>query len=248
MRAGPSLMPKREGHGFGGYLLPMLSFLLILEIKSRVPEGVAPYFLPLQVLIPGALFLRYALRGSFEELRGFRPRPGEIALDVAIGIAGAALWVAPFVLIDSVRPADPGAFDPQQFGGSLVWLALGIRAIGYAVVTPFVEELFVRSWLLRYIDVFDRRKDFRDVPIARFTWRSFIGVMVFFTFSHMPWEWPVMSAWSLATQLWFYHRKHIAPLILIHATTNLSIFLFAVLANDRMLDGQGNPISLWFFI
>ena len=241
-------MPKREGHGFGAYLLPLVSFLLILEIKGRLPDEVLPYVLPLQVVIPGAIFLHYALRGSFEELRSFRARPGEIALDVLIGIAGAVLWMAPFVLIDSVRQVDAGGFDPEQFGGSLVWLALGIRAIGYGVVTPFIEELFVRSWLLRYLEVFDRRKDFRDVPIAHFAWRSFIGVMIFFTFSHVPWEWPVMFAWALGTQLWFYHRKQVAALVIVHATTNLSIFFFCVLANNRLLDGQGNPISLWFFI
>ena len=48
-------------------------------------------------------------------------------------------------------------------------------------MTPFVEELFVRGWLARYADVFDRSDDFRDVPIGRYSLRSFATVVIFFT-------------------------------------------------------------------
>jgi CAAX prenyl protease-like protein len=241
-------MPRYEGHGWWPYLLPMVSFLLLVELGGRVPESVAPIFFALKVAVPLGLFLYYARGGSYPELRGFRPTAGGLALDVLVGLAGAAIWMAPFVLVDSIRPGSEDAFDPHQFGASLVAVTLTVRAIGYSLVTPFVEELFVRSWLLRYLDVFDRNEDFRDVPIARFRWRSFIGVLIYFVLSHVMWEWSVMFLWSLGTMLWFYHRKHIVPLVIVHAVTNFSIFAFAVLANDRFLDGAGNPISLWFFI
>ena len=127
----------------------------------------------------------------YPELRGYRPTLDGLALDVGIGLMGAALWVAPFLLVDSMRPDDPG-FDREQLGASWVGLVLALRAVGYAGVTPFVEELFVRSWLMRFIDVFDRRLDFRRVPIARFSWRSFLVVTVYFVLSHAPWEWGVM--------------------------------------------------------
>ncbi len=135
---------KRRGHGFWAYLVPLFSFLLILELKGRAPEAWTGIFFALQVAVPLGLFLRFALRGEYPELRGFRPDPG-LALDVLVGLAGAAIWVAPFVLVDAWRPDDTGAFDPQQLGSSRVGLALTLRAIGYAVVTPFVEELFMRS-------------------------------------------------------------------------------------------------------
>jgi len=57
-----------------------------------------------------------------------------------------------------------------------------------------------------------------------------------------------MFVWALGTMLWFYHRKHIVPLIVVHAVTNLAIFGFVVLFDGRLLDGAGEPISLWFFI
>ena len=125
---------------------------------------------------------------------------------------------------------------------------LALRAAGYAGVTPFVEELFVRSWLMRYVDVFDRRGDFRSVPIARFTWRSFLIVCLYFVLSHQQWEWGVMLAWTLLTMGWFYYRGHLAPLVLVHAVTNAAIFAFAVGFDGVFQDAEGRPIGLWFFL
>ena len=106
----------------------------------------------------------------------------------------------------------------------------------------------MRSWLLRYLEVFDRRRDFRDVPIAHFSWRSFGIVVAFFLASHVPREWWVMSVWAVGTMLWFYHRKHIVPLIVVHAVTNAAILAFAIWGDGRFVDASGQPISLWFFV
>jgi CAAX prenyl protease-like protein len=241
-------MERRTDHGWWPYLLPMISFLVLVEI-SRRSAAAADWMLPLKVFVPFAIFLYYLVRrGSYPELRSGRMTAGGALLDVAVGVAGAVLWVAPYLWIDSLRPDPTDAFDPEQLGSEWVGLVLVLRAVGYAVVTPCVEELFVRSWLMRYSDVFDSGKDFRDVPIARFSWRSFLVVVVYFTLSHVPWEYPVAIAWVVGTQLWFYRRKSLVSLILVHAVSNLSIFGFVVLFDGRLSDGAGSPLSLWFFL
>jgi membrane protease YdiL (CAAX protease family) len=261
-------MAARRGSGFAAYLLPLVSFLLILEAKARAPESATGLFFGLQVLVPGALFVFFALRGEYRDLRGYRMDAWMLA-DIGVGIAGAAIWMAPFVWVDSIRPEDEGAFDPELLGTSAVGLALTLRGIGYGIVTPIVEEIFMRSWLLRYAEValpqslqirdpetgarklsasWGRRRDFRNVPIAHFTWSSFVVVMVFFIASHVPWEWPVMFVWALGSQLWFYYRKHLVAVIVLHAATNLAIFAFVVAFDGHLRDALGNPISLWFFI
>ncbi len=240
-------MSKREGHGFWPYWLPYFGFLGLIQVLSGAPDDVA---LPIKVAVPGALVLYFALRGGYEELRGFAWADPKVLLDTAVGIAGAALWMAPYLLIDAARP-EPGGFDPTLYGEELVWLALGIRGLGYALVTPFVEELFVRSWLVRYVQVLEvgsRRVDFRDLPLARYSAISLAVLTVWFTVSHVPWEWPVSVAWILLTQLYFYWRKHLMALVIVHGWSNLSILLFVIAANDRFLDGEGNPIDLWFFV
>jgi len=86
------------------------------------------------------------------------------------------------------------------------------------------------------------------VPIARFSWRSFLVVTLYFVMSHAPWEWGVMLVWALLTMAWFYHRRHIVPIIVAHATTNGAIFLFVVLSDARIRDAAGQPIDLWFLL
>ncbi len=168
-----------------------------------------------------------------------------------VGIAGATLWMAPYLLFDSFAslvPSTDQGFDVQQIGASSGWLALSLRVIGFGLVTPFMEELFVRSWLQRYADVFDKSADFRDVPIAHFSGRSFVLVTVWFTFSHQNWEWPVAAAWLIMTQFWFYHRKNLVALVIVHAITNLTIFAVVLVASGMLYDTAGRPISLWFFL
>ena len=241
----PEAQQVRVG-GWGPYWAPYFSFILIVMFSGRVSPPFAAILLVLRVAVPLGLLVYFAQRGAYPELRG--ARWGRLALaDVAVGLAGAALWIAPFLLFDSLRPDEKG-FDAGKLGPHGAWLALSLRAFGYSCVTPFVEELFMRSWLLRYVDVANSRRSFRSVPIATFSWPSFAIVVLFFVTTHQLWEYGVMLGWTLLTMAWFYHRKHIAPIVLVHAVTNAAIFAF-VCAFDRVFhNASGAPISLWFFL
>ena len=253
-------MTRRESHGWWPYLVPLFSFLVVLSVAAKLPEAVRPWVLPLQVLLPAALFVYYFRHGEYAELRGYPDRGWAVWVDFGVGVLGGALWMAPYVLLawggegsfafwpDFFRPDPDEAFDPGMLGPSLAGLALTLRCIGYGVVTPFVEELFVRSFLLRYAEVFDTDRDFRDVPIAHYSLRSLGVVLVFFTVSHVTWEWPVAVLWILATQAWFYYRKQLGALVMVHAGSNLSIFFTVWVLSGRIHDRSGVPIDLWFFV
>jgi hypothetical protein len=253
-------MSRREGHGWWPYLLPLFSFLLLLSAAGKLPEGLRPWVLPVQVLLPAGVFLYFLRRGEYPELRGYPDRPWAPWADFGIGVLGGAMWMAPYVLLawggegafsfwpDLFRPDPTEAFDPELLGASLVGLTLTLRCVGYGVVTPFVEELFVRSFLLRYGQVFDSDRDFRDVPIAHYSVRSLAIVVIFFTVSHVTWEWPVAVLWILGTQAWFYYRRHLGALVMVHAGSNLSIFWAVWALSGRIPDRGGFPIDLWFFV
>ena len=240
-------MPDRRGHGWWPYWLPFFGFLLLVQAGGLFADAPG-FFLFLKVAVPLGLFLYFLSQGSYPELRDYPGGAGAVAADVGVGLLGAALWVAPPILIDAMRPEGPG-FDPAILGASSVALVLSVRAVGYGLVTPFVEELFMRSWLLRYAEVFDGRRDFRDVPIAHFSWKSFAIVIGFFLLSHVWWwEYPLMLVWAVGTQLWFYHRGHLMPIVIVHAVTNLAILAFVIVADGHFLDATGAPISLWFLV
>ena len=242
----PGPQKQRKASGWAPYWAPYVSFLLLVEVSGRIATPLAPIFLVLRVIVPFGLIVFFAMRDEYPELRGARWGAWAIA-DVAIGLFGAAVWIAPFLVFDSLRPSQHG-FDVAQLGPGGEWLAQALRAFGYVVATPFVEELFVRSWLLRYVDVAETRKSFRSVPIAHFSWRSLAVVTLWFVLSHVRFEWGVMLAWTLLTMRWFYLRKHLAPIVLVHAVTNGAIFAFVVLFDGVFRDASGAPISLWFFL
>ena len=117
-------MTRREGHGWWPYLLPFFVFLGVQMVASRAPEAAQTVFLPLKVAAPLGLFLYYFACGEYPELRGFGARWRGAPLDLLVGVAGAALWVAPYLLWPSWRPGAEEAFDPGRLGPDLVWLTL----------------------------------------------------------------------------------------------------------------------------
>ena len=61
----------------------------------------------------------------------------------------------------------------QRLGTGLAyWMFLVLRIGGASTVVSIIEELFWRAFVLRLLIDWHR---FEDVPLARFTWFSFIG-------------------------------------------------------------------------
>lgn len=230
-RAGSQVASPRpkDGHGWWPYLGPYALFLALVEIGGRLPESVAGWWLPVKVVLPALLLAYFVARGRLPELRGYRPGPLGALLDIGCGVLIAVLWVAPFLVFSSLPRAEAGdAFDPDQLGASLRGLVLGVRLIGFAGVTPFVEELFVRSFLIRFVEVYGSGGDFRKVPIGRFGWASFIVTVLWFVFTHVRWEWPVALVAGVIFNLWLYRRRHIGSVIVAHAAANASIWIWVV--------------------
>ena len=94
-------MPARRGHGWWPYWFPFFGFLLLVQASGSFPEYPG-LFLLLKVAVPLGLFVFYWTRGSYPELRGYPDGPGGVAADVGVGLLGAALWVAPPILIDAM--------------------------------------------------------------------------------------------------------------------------------------------------
>ncbi len=241
-------MSNRAPNGWWPYLAPMISFLLLMEISARTPPRFALPMLLMRVFVPLGLLVYFRIRGAYPELR-LRPTAMSI-VDLLVGILLAVVWIGPYLLFPSLRPELDGGveFDPSMAGAARVPLVLTLRMLGYAVVTPFMEELFMRSFVIRYVEVDDRVRDFRDVPIGMFGLRSFVVVVVIFLGTHAPWEWWVMLPWAVLTNLWFYYRKDLFALVVVHAGTNGAILLAAIFLSDVLPDGAGGLLPLWFFV
>ena len=223
----------------------MVAFAAVLALDDYV-EGYDAAFLGLRFAIPLLLFLFFLSRGCYPELRDFQPGGAGALQDGLLGLTVAAVWVAPYFVWPGLRPDASVRFDAAAAGQNLWPLMLGMRFVGFVVITPFIEELLVRSYLMRAVDVYPADRDFREIPVGTFTWRSFLVTLAWFTFTHAEWEWPVAFAAGVLYNVWLYRRRHIGSLILSHAVTNAALFLFVVWwSADAGADAFWN---LWFFL
>ena len=205
------------------YVAPYALFLVLVELQALLP-ATAPVVFPLRVIGTALLLAWYWRRGAYRELLDYRVGAGTL-LDFAAGCAIAAIWVGPYLLWPSLPRG--AAFDPELLGPDARALMLALRLAGFALVTPFVEELFVRSFLLRFAETYERG-DYRAEPIARFGVRSFVVTVLWFTFTHAPWEWWVAFPAGIAFNLWLYARGHLTACVVAHAVANAAIWALVV--------------------
>jgi CAAX prenyl protease-like protein len=229
------------------YFGPMLGFAAVLAAGEYAPAGSELRLMVLRVFVPFGIFLYFLRGGRYPELKGFHPGLGALS-DVAIGLGVTALWVGLYLAFPEMRPHGAEAFEPDAAGPGNRLLMLGLRFAGFAFVTPFIEELLVRSFLMRAADTFDTGQDFRELPIGQFAWRSFLVTLAWFTFTHAQWEWVVALLAGIVYNLWLYKRRHIGALILAHGVTNATLFALVVWGSGRIADAAGVRPDLWFFL
>jgi len=213
------------------HALPYFAFLAVLQAGAFLPPGLQGAVLPVQVAVPGVLFAIFLARGAYPELRGYRPGTGGLLVDVGAGLAIAALWTLPYLLVDSL-PRGEEVFDPAQLGAERSALAWGIRALGYAAVTPFVEELFVRSLLWRWIAA-GLDGDFRSVPVGARVGSAAVVTTLLFALAHQPWEWPVAIPTGAAFAALLWSRGHLMSCVIAHVVANGTILALAYGYPDR---------------
>src|SRR5262245_34271431 len=200
------------------YLAPYGALLLLAELGRWLPSLEVP-LLAGRVVLPAALLALAWRRGAYPELRG--PPAGAGPLDVVFVLALALLWVGPYLLWPALPRGERFDFDVLGESGRPLWIAL--RLTGFVLVSPLVEELFVRSFLHRAAEAWPRWHEFARLPVAHPQRFAFGVTLVWFTLSHMPWEWLVAAPTGALFNLWLYRRGRLASVWLAHAVTNGAI-------------------------
>ncbi|RII27463.1 MAG: CAAX prenyl protease-related protein [Geobacter sp.] len=182
------------------------------------------YLYPVKAISVGLLLLYF--RRRYEEIR-----PQDLAqvknlvLSISVGVAVFLLWINMDWSFGT--HGKPAGFDPTIMSDYLTRLILIIsRVFGAAVIVPIMEELFWRSWLLRYI--IDH--DFSKIQIGTFTWSSFLISTILFGLEHNYIIAGIMA--GVAYSLLLYRTKSLASCILSHAVTNFALAIY-VLATSQ---------------
>lgn len=209
------------------YVVPMFAYVTLGGIEGYLPQvdgQPSPTWYPIAYAVRVAIVAAMAwyYRATWKDLR---PAPGVVStlLAIATGLLVTLLWVG----LDGHYPALPflghrGSFDPSRMSqaGRLGFYAA--RMTGLVLLVPLVEELFWRSFLIRWlID-----PDFRRVPIGRVTLMSAAVTSVLFAMAHPEWLPALLTG---ALWAWLLHRtKSLSACVMSHVVANLALGIYVI--------------------
>jgi len=148
-------------------------------------------------------------------------RISQTIFSISIGLVVFVLWIHMDWSFAALGP--PSGFNPSIVEeDSLRYFLTGSRLIGAVLVVPVMEELFWRSFLIRY--VIDPKFD--AVPVGQFTWASFFLISVLFGLEHSLILAGIMA--GVAYNVILYCTRSISQCILSHAVTNLALGIYVL--------------------
>ena len=191
--------------------LVYLAFIAIHDLLSRagVDAQTLRWLYPLKI---GAVLLTLIVfYRDYTELHTLRLSPTWAAIAVVTGVVVFVLWIS--LNAGWMRIGTPGGFDPTN-DGRIDWLMVALRIAGAALVVPVMEELFWRSFLMRWLD----SPDFEAVDPARVRLQSVAITVVLFGFEHNLWLAGIAA--GVAYSLVYMRQRSLWSAILAHAVTN----------------------------
>jgi CAAX prenyl protease-like protein len=151
----------------------------------------------------------------YDELREARPSAGAVAVAVAVGLGVFAVWAG--LDVGWATFGDPRVQAPLRDDGTLDWTLVAPRLIGAALVVPIVEELFWRSFVMRWLD----RTDFPRQDPRHVGWRAFAMAALVYGFAHSFWVAGIVAGLAYG---WLYARTaNLWAPIIAHAVANIAL-------------------------
>ncbi len=200
------------------YGLPFVVFALFTYLPTLTDiSDIISY--PLKTLVTTATLI-YFWKHFKDEIR-----PNWDLSSIMAGVLVYIIWVGLEGHYTHIGP--PSEYNPHGMAqGNAVYFLLGIRLLGASLVVPVMEELFWRSFALRFL-IGDQ---FTKIPLGTFTWFSFIGVSVAFGLEHNRWL-PGMLA-GVIYALVLYQKKNLFAPILAHGVTNFLLGIHVILREE----------------
>lgn len=236
-------MLKYRTNAAVAHTAPLVAFMLLttavgwIAVKNKalpwwrsVPEH---WVYPLQTLVCGALVVFFWQNYTFKPLRGF-------ILAVVLGVVSIVLWILPAHLyaiwpnhaaipLLGFTAREGEGFDPTLFASDPFWYALVIlmRFARMVIVVPFVEELFWRGFLMRWLVSRDEKR-FTAVTVGTHSWRAFIITTAAVVFVHSKEDW--LGALIFGSLMYFLcvRTKSLAACVLMHAVANLILGIYVL--------------------
>ena len=209
---------------FAGFMafIGLEEFLRFLRSYDLLDFSDQSIFLLYPVKTVITVFLLFWLYRRYSELNWQDLcRISDTVQSLLLGLLVFVLWIN---MDWSFGSAAKGAgFNPGVFNDPVIFNVLIVsRLVGAVLVVPLMEELFWRSFMLRYlID-----NEFMKITIGQFTWFSCLASAVLFGLEHHLIFAGIMA--GLAYNLLLYRTKSIVQCVFAHAVTNLALGVYVL--------------------
>lgn len=206
------------------YVVPMALFLLLTTLESSLPRTLYPYaYLGKVGIVLGGLLVCF--RYWKPELRS---ESKAIGWGIVAGALGLGLWLG----LDALQPAawalgKRTAYNPFQelTNPTLRLVFLTGRFFGLAVLVPILEEVFWRSFLLRFVTDQENWQE-RLVP-GQFSLPACGIVTGLFALAHP--EWLAALGYALLIAGLLRHTRSLLSCIIAHGVTNAALGVYVLL-------------------
>jgi CAAX prenyl protease-like protein len=222
--------PTKSGFSvWFAYVAPFATFLAATQIVSL--PAVRPYYpwtYTAMAVMVSAVCLSFRKDLPPLQTRG-------LLAGAAFGAVGVVVWIAlanlgvesllreSFPFFALISPERVG-YDPFQAIENPLgrWAFLCVRFLGLAVLVPFVEEIFWRGFLMRYLI----SEQFTELPQGAATPVGFVVVTLLFALVHP--ELLAAAVWGAGINLVWVWTRNLWACVAGHAVTNLLLGLYVV--------------------
>ena len=247
-----ALHPKGTDHWIRAQVLPFgvfIGFNLLLQIFATFygsSNPAAPWWrqAPEQWLYPIQTLVCLWLLVQRWKYYEFRWSVKWCLVGAVFGAVGIGFWLLPTMMYERLGLSGPTqgwqkwlglaerekGFNPAAVFGAgtpAYWAAVVMRFVRAAVVVALVEEIFWRSFLMRF--VMDREGDYWKRPFGEASWKSYAVVTGIFMIAHAPIDYAGALVYGSLTYVLCIWSKNLGACVTMHATANLLMGLFAVI-------------------
>ncbi len=194
-------------------IIPFTAYMVFIGVSSLLPadSGAELWLYPIKIAVVLGLLVYFW--PSYQELQ----RPiftdiKDIGLGIGVGVLVYVLWVR--MDWSWAIQGDVTGYNPFLEGAAIGWGFAAVRIFGASIVVPLMEELFWRSFLIRWVV----NPDFEKVAFGTFTLASFVATVVLFGLEHNLWLAGMMA--GVAYNCLYYQTRRLWPCVVAHATTN----------------------------
>ncbi|TWU19684.1 CAAX prenyl protease-related protein [Allorhodopirellula heiligendammensis] len=227
-----------EQHPWVAFVLPLVVFMLVGTLEATERSGATLFGLVGVELYPVVYTVKIlltiiALVLVWPAYRVFPMRLSPAA--IGVGVMGVIIWIGIDALdIEQMLGfgwlADRGervAYNPLaalQHSPVLAYAFLAVRFFGLAVVIAVAEEMFLRGFLIRYVEDPDR---WNTLPLSQLGWPALITGTVFPMLMH-PGELFAAMAWFSMVSWLMLRTGNIWDCITAHMVTNLLLGIYVM--------------------